>query len=149
MNTLKARDDDPLLFPELEEFFRPQTKTTSKETNMNEEHYKTISEVANDFDIAASVIRYWETKFKTLSPLKRNGRRYFSIEQQELISSIKDLLYVQGYTIKAAQDLIVKNDKSKKLDSPKQEQNNNKQPKNEEFINSIVDRLEAIKGILR
>jgi len=144
MNMLETRDDEPLLFPELEEFFRPQTKTTSKEISMSEEHYKTISEVANDFDIAASVIRYWETKFETLSPLKRNGRRYFSLEQQKLISQIKELLYVKGYTIKAAQDIIIQNTKSDKV-----EINDNNQLENKDLINSIISRLQAIKEVLQ
>lgn len=147
MNTLNNNDNEPLLFPELEEFFRPQTKTTSEEENMSEENYKTISEVAKELDIAASVIRYWETKFETLSPVKRNGRRYFSIDQQKVIAKIKDLLYVQGYTIRAAQDLILKGGSASSEDEKSEEQI---QPKvDKEFIGSVIIKLNQIKETLR
>lgn len=141
------KDNEPLLFPELEEFFRPQTKTTSEEENMSEENYKTISEVAKELDIAASVIRYWETKFKPLSPIKRNGRRYFSIEQQEVIAKIKDLLYVQGYTIRAAQELILKGGsvEPKKVELVQQ----NESKTDAEFIESVIMKLTKIKETLK
>ena len=142
---LNKREDEPLLFPELEEFFRPEIKTTPEEIKMNEENYKTISEVAVELDIAASVIRYWETKFKPLSPIKRNGRRYFSLEQQKLIEQIKGLLYVQGYTIKAAQDIVLHNEKNIQQNSAGID---NQKP-NKELINSIIERLNSIKGALK
>lgn len=144
MSQFNNLDNEPLLFPELEEFFRPKEKTTKEEQQMTEENFKTISEVAKDFNIAPSVIRYWETKFKELSPIKRNGRRYFSVDQQALIKRIQNLLYVQGYTIKAAQNLIENgfNENSYSY-FPK------KETIDSEFINSVISKLERIKETLQ
>lgn len=64
---------------------------------------KTISEVAEDLNIPAHVLRFWEQKFPHLSPLKRRGgRRYYRPEDIDNIRFIRKLLYVDGYTIKGA-----------------------------------------------
>lgn len=64
---------------------------------------KTISEVAEDLNVPAHVLRFWEQKFPHLSPLKRRGgRRYYRPEDIDNIRFIRKLLYVDGYTIKGA-----------------------------------------------
>ena len=66
--------------------------------------FRTISEVAADLSVPQHVLRFWESKFQQIRPLKRGGgRRYYRPEDIQLISSIKDLLYNQGFTIRGAQ----------------------------------------------
>ena len=69
--------------------------------------FRTISEVAEDLHIPQHVLRFWETKFPELKPLKRGGgRRYYRPEDVALVRRIGDLLYQQGYTIKGVQRLL-------------------------------------------
>jgi DNA-binding transcriptional MerR regulator len=69
--------------------------------------FRTISEVADDLQIPQHVLRFWETKFPQLKPLKRGGgRRYYRPEDIALLRRIADLLYTQGYTIKGVQRLL-------------------------------------------
>jgi DNA-binding transcriptional MerR regulator len=71
--------------------------------------YRTISEVATDLDLPQHVLRFWETKFKQISPMKRaGGRRYYRPQDIELIRRIHYLLHTQGYTIKGVQKLLLK-----------------------------------------
>jgi DNA-binding transcriptional MerR regulator len=70
--------------------------------------FRTISEVADDLQIPQHVLRFWETKFPQLKPLKRGGgRRYYRPEDIALLRKISDLLYAQGYTIKGVQRLLL------------------------------------------
>ena len=69
--------------------------------------FRTISEVADDLHIPQHVLRFWETKFPQLKPLKRGGgRRYYRPEDIALLRRVSDLLYTQGYTIKGVQRLL-------------------------------------------
>ena len=75
--------------------------------------YKTISEVSAFLDVPAHVLRFWETKFNQLKPMKRSGgRRYYRHEDIALLQTIKALLYDEGYTIKGAQASLSKRRKS-------------------------------------
>ena len=66
--------------------------------------YQTISEVSVQLDVPAHVLRFWETKFSALRPLKRSGgRRYYRPDDVALLERIRDLLYNEGFTIKGAQ----------------------------------------------
>ena len=66
--------------------------------------FRTISEVAEHLDIPPHVLRFWETKFSSLRPLKRSGgRRYYRPDDVALLERIRDLLYKEGFTIKGAQ----------------------------------------------
>ncbi len=70
----------------------------------SENAYRTISEVAAELGVAPHVLRFWETKFPQLRPLKRSGgRRYYRPEDVALLREIKTLLHEEGYTIKGAQ----------------------------------------------
>ena len=63
--------------------------------------FRTISEVADELHIPQHVLRFWETKFPQIKPLKRGGgRRYYRPDDILLLRRISDLLYIQGYTIK-------------------------------------------------
>ena len=69
--------------------------------------FRTISEVANDLDVPQHVLRFWETRFTQIRPLKRaGGRRYYRPEDVELLRRIRELLYNNGYTIKGVQRLL-------------------------------------------
>jgi DNA-binding transcriptional MerR regulator len=69
--------------------------------------FRTISEVADDLDLPQHVLRFWETRFAQIKPLKRGGgRRYYRPEDIALLRRISDLLYTQGYTIKGVQRLL-------------------------------------------
>ena len=69
--------------------------------------FRTISEVADDLHIPQHVLRFWETKFPQVKPLKRGGgRRYYRPDDIGLLRRIADLLYTQGYTIKGVQRLL-------------------------------------------
>ena len=75
--------------------------------------YKTISEVSEMLDIPAHVLRFWESKFSQLKPMKRSGgRRYYRQEDISLLETIKSLLYDEGYTIKGAQASLSKRRKA-------------------------------------
>jgi DNA-binding transcriptional MerR regulator len=69
--------------------------------------FRTISEVADELDVQQHVLRFWETKFTQVKPLKRGGgRRYYRPEDVALLKHIHHLLYTEGYTIKGAQKLL-------------------------------------------
>lgn len=69
--------------------------------------FRTISEVAGELDVPQHVLRFWETKFTQVRPLKRGGgRRYYRPEDVALLRRIRELLYTEGYTIKGVQKLL-------------------------------------------
>lgn len=69
--------------------------------------YRTISEVAEDIDVPAHVLRFWESKFPAVKPLKRGGgRRYYRPEDVEALRRIRKLLYEDGFTIRGVQKLL-------------------------------------------
>ena len=72
--------------------------------------FRTISEVASDLDVPQHVLRFWETKFNQIRPLKRGGgRRYYRPEDVDLLRRIRTLLYTEGYTIKGVQKVLREN----------------------------------------
>ncbi len=76
----------------------------------SEKALRTISEVADALDVKPHVLRFWESKFEQIKPMKRAaGRRYYRPEDVELIAGIKELLHGQGMTIKGAQKHIKDN----------------------------------------
>src|SRR5512135_2695785 len=69
--------------------------------------YRTISEVSEELDVPQHVLRFWETKFSQVRPMKRGGgRRYYRPEDVLLLRRIQKLLYQDGYTIKGVQRLL-------------------------------------------
>ena len=70
--------------------------------------FRTISEVATELDVPQHVLRFWESKFSQVRPLKRGGgRRYYRPEDVDLLRRIRTLLYEDGYTIKGVQRLLM------------------------------------------
>jgi DNA-binding transcriptional MerR regulator len=82
--------------------------------------FRTISEVATELDVPQHVLRFWESRFNQIQPMKRGGgRRYYRPEDVLLLKRIKDLLYGQGFTIKGVQKVL--KDGSAKVASPRRE----------------------------
>lgn len=80
---------------------------SSKPARKADGAFRTISEVADDLDVPQHVLRFWETKFNQVKPLKRGGgRRYYRPEDVALLKHIHHLLYTEGYTIKGVQKLL-------------------------------------------
>ena len=96
--------------------------------------FRTISEVSSEINIPAHVLRFWETKFPNINPLKRSGnRRYYRPEDVKLIIRIKTLLYDNGYTVKGVQKLLKENNNK-----------NNEQNNIKEKLSSILKDIDNI-----
>jgi DNA-binding transcriptional MerR regulator len=77
------------------------------EVSKSSQAYRTISEVSEDLGVPQHVLRFWETKFSSIRPMKRGGnRRYYRPEDIQLLRAINRLLYIDGYTIRGVQKLI-------------------------------------------
>ena len=91
----------------------PQRKSTESQGSSSEKSaaaFRTISEVASELDLPQHVLRFWESKFPHVRPLKRGGgRRYYRPEDVRLLRRIRDLLYTEGYTIRGVQKLLRQN----------------------------------------
>jgi DNA-binding transcriptional MerR regulator len=69
--------------------------------------FRTISEVAQELDIPQHVLRFWETRFTQIKPMKRSGgRRYYRPDDVDLLKGIRRLLYGEGYTIRGVQRIL-------------------------------------------
>lgn len=80
---------------------------TQRRGGKSDAAFRTISEVATELDVPQHVLRFWETKFSQIRPMKRGGgRRYYRPEDVVLLTTIRDLLYREGYTIKGVQKLL-------------------------------------------
>ena len=83
--------------------------------------FRTISEVADELDVAQHVLRFWESKFPQVRPLKRGGgRRYYRPEDVDLLREIRALLYDEGYTIKGAEKLLRQRRTKQTAEKPKE-----------------------------
>lgn len=75
--------------------------------NKSKAAFRTIAEVAEELGVATHVLRFWETKFPQIKPMKRNGgRRYYRPDDVKLVSIIKDYLYEKRYTIEGVQKVF-------------------------------------------
>ena len=85
----------------------PGESTGARRVGKSDTAFRTIGEVAGDLDIPAHVLRFWESKFPQLKPLKRGGgRRYYRPEDILLLRHIRQCLYQEGYTIRGVQKLL-------------------------------------------
>ena len=76
-------------------------------TNKSEDAFRTISEAADELDVPQHVLRFWETRFAQIRPMKRGGgRRYYRPADMALLHAIRRLLYGEGYTIKGVQRIL-------------------------------------------
>ena len=109
--------------------------------------YLRIGEVSRVTGIKPYILRYWESEFDSLSPQKsRSKQRLYRREDVELVLTIKDLLYNQGYTIAGARQFLKKKKKSTKK---KEQQLSLHSPKNEEIVKEVRTGLKEIKKLLK
>jgi DNA-binding transcriptional MerR regulator len=130
--------------------------------------FRTISEVAGELDVPQHVLRFWESKFTQIKPMKRGGgRRYYRPEDVALLERIRTLLYNDGYTIKGVQKLLRESsgrkaagnggDASKPNDdaaSVVQAENNGNgaleiSALKRRELQAVIDELEALKELLK
>ena len=73
----------------------------------SQQAFRTISEVSSELDVPAHVLRFWETKFPQIKPMKRGGgRRYYRPEDISLLKGVREMLHVDGYSIKGVQKAL-------------------------------------------
>ncbi|HEY5207993.1 MAG TPA: MerR family transcriptional regulator [Stellaceae bacterium] len=85
----------------------PPTSTLARRAAKSAEAFRTISEVAEELEVPQHVLRFWESRFPQVRPLKRaGGRRYYRPDDVALLRRIRQCLYDQGYTIKGVQKLL-------------------------------------------
>jgi DNA-binding transcriptional MerR regulator len=108
--------------------------------------FRTISEVADELDVPQHVLRFWETKFAQVRPLKRGGgRRYYRPEDVDLLRQIRDLLYTEGYTIKGVQRLL--RESARPVREPQPEDELSARQRRE--LQSLREELLALRDLLR
>lgn len=113
--------EDPPPVEKAEKTANPESNTNIAEEEKSANAFKTISEVARFLSVPQHVLRFWESKFSQIKPLKmRGGRRYYRPEDIETLSTIKTLLYKQGYTIKGAKKAFAKDKDTRAAKAEKQ-----------------------------
>jgi len=89
------------------EFHAAEADAEAEMDTKSPDAFRTISEVAEDLDVPQHVLRFWETRFSQIKPLKRGGgRRYYRPDDVALLKGIRRLLYGEGYTIKGLQRIL-------------------------------------------
>jgi len=118
--------------------------------------FRTIREVSEELDVPQHVLRFWETKFNQVRPLKRGGgRRYYRPEDVALLRRIRSLLYADGYTIRGVQKLMRETagkvpglmDEPDPASMPQAA--NNLERENGVRGKAILDELEVLRDMLR
>ena len=83
---------------------------SGREKSKSKNAFRTISETASILDVPQHVLRFWESKFNQIKPMKRGGnRRYYRPDDIDLLKTIHFFLYTEGYTIKGVQKLLKEN----------------------------------------
>ncbi len=96
-----------------------QNALTDINPQKSNDAFRTISEVSHELGVAQHVLRFWETKFGQIRPMKRaGGRRYYRPEDVALLQRIHQLLYAEGYTIPGAQKALKGVNKTKLMAAP-------------------------------
>ena len=108
--------------------------------------FRTISEVSEELEVPQHVLRFWETKFTQVRPLKRGGgRRYYRPEDVELLRRIRQLLYGEGYTIKGVQKLLREGGAKAEGGTPSEIEVAPKRHK----LQTLLDELTEVRDLLR
>ncbi len=150
------------------------TNEDNKKSRKADGAFRTISEVADELEVQQHVLRFWETKFSQVKPLKRGGgRRYYRPEDVDVLKKIHHLLYSDGYTIRGAQNLVKGLSKNQvaslKLKQPVPEQSNDsavgmpenkvaqahdqalqaQSDKNKQAVIAMIDELKTLRDMLK
>ena len=89
------------------ELTQTNAAAVSRRAGKSDAAYRTTGEVSEELDLPAHVLRFWESKFPEIKPLKRGGgRRYYRPEDVDLLRQIRQFLYQEGYTIRGVQKLL-------------------------------------------
>lgn len=125
----------------------PRRSSGAGRTGKSAAAFRTISEVSAELDLPQHVLRFWESKFSLVKPLKRGGgRRYYRPEDVDLLRRIRDLLYSDGYTIKGVQKLLRQNGaKVEAADAPDGELS----PRQRAALEAVIGELESLRDMLR
>lgn len=101
-----------------------------------ENAYRTITEVADLLQVQASVLRFWETQFHQIKPIKRmGGRRYYRAEDVVLLAQIRDYLYKEGFTIKGVQKRLKQDTAGDILPAPMDKD----MQAQDDFVQEVID----------
>ena len=133
------------LFPEsAAEAEKSKASTAKKTVKKSKQAYRTISEAAEELGVATHVLRFWETKFKSINPMKRSGgHRYYRPEDIDTLKQIKGLLYDEGYTIKGVQAYMKRGGSSKVAEKTGTSAMDNAD------LKRAIDELDAIRQLLK
>lgn len=127
--------------------------------NKSKSAFKTIAEVAEELGVATHVLRFWETKFSQIRPMKATGgRRYYRPDDVETLKLIKNLLYSNRYTIEGAQRYIKEKGLKNLLGSDEIQKDffeektetvseSAVQPLAQETLNKVAEAIDSLKNI--
>lgn len=147
-NTFGMTEDTPALD---ESETLPLEEADAASRPKAEDAFRTISEVAEELEIPQHVLRFWETRFPNIRPLKRaGGRRYYRPDDVALLRRIQELLYRDGFTIKGVQKLL-KDSRGALPDRPSTEPTGDEPAAEAESarraqLQAVLDDLEALRG---
>ena len=121
--------------------------------NKSKSAFRTIAEVADELGVATHVLRFWETKFSQIKPMKRSGgRRYYRPDDVELVRTIKEYLHEKRYTIEGVQKVLkekgVKNLVGEEIQKDFFTEPVNVDGVGREIITNLVNELKSIKNTL-
>lgn len=121
--------------------FGENAKQSAQDHKKSATAYRTISEVASDLGVATHVLRFWESKFPQIKPLKRaGGRRYYRPGDIVVLKLIQELLYKEGYTIRGVQTYL------KKMNKKELQQEASSRQKLD--LGAMIQELESIRALL-
>ena len=107
LKTMSDDSDEQTVLVQQPRAAAPRKAEPRPEQVKSEQAFKTISEVSAELDVPQHVLRFWESRFGQIKPMKlRGGRRYYRPEDVAVLLRIKTLLYSQGYTIKGAKKVF-------------------------------------------
>jgi len=134
-------------------FGSPPRASSARRASKSAEAFRTISEVADELEVPQHVLRFWESKFPQVKPLKRaGGRRYYRPDDVVLLRRIRQCLYDQGYTIKGVQKLLregaLKADEAPRPAAPAPLPRTGKPDKLRASLLEIRDELVALRDLL-
>lgn len=128
---------------------RTEERQDNREPQKSAAAFRTISEVAEILDTPAHVLRFWESKFSQIKPMKRGGgRRYYRPEDVDLLRGIRELLYEDGLTIKGVQK-VLRERGQKHVANIGADQPAEPAREAPETVDDTVARLEALRNRLR
>ncbi len=129
--------------------------TAPRRSVKSEAAFRTISEVSIELEVAQHVLRFWESRFPQIKPMKRGGgRRYYRPEDTQLLRRIRDLLYKEGYTIRGVQKLLREGGNAGAGDAAPDPAPKlplfeaARPPRNQSMIEGIIGELEAMRALL-